>query len=210
MENGVDPEPAGRPSVFIWRDHMSWSKLKQQLEGFLSPALNGRIEYRAPAYRYFPDKSGTCYISVDKKNILNMNDKTNSIRWYQTELEIKNDPAIHIPVTNDDIEAVRAGTKGPVPEDRLIVMARSRKSTEHAKELLAAQASLSKSNFIVVANKFLTTPIEESLESNDIVLNVLALVDRRVGKKRILAMADTIALKHPIVQYFYELRRGTL
>lgn len=189
---------------------MSWSKLKQQLEGFLSPALNGRVEYRAPAYRYSPDKSGTCYISVDKKNVLNMNDKTTSIRWYQTELEIKNDPAIQIPVTHDDIEAVRAGTKGPVPEDRLIVMARSRLATDHAKELLSAQASLSRSNFMVVANKFLTTPVEESLESGDILLNILALVDRRVGKKRIVNMAEKMRLRHPAVQYFYEMRRGTL
>lgn len=189
---------------------MSWSKLKQQLEGFLSPALNGRVEYRAPGYRYLPDKSGICYILVDKKNVLQMSDKTNSIRWYQTELEIKNDPDIQIPVSNDEIEAVRQGTKGPVPEDRLIVMARSRKSTEHAKELLSAQASLSKSNFIVVANKFLTTPIEESLESNDILMNVLALVDKRVVKKRIINMSQKIKLKHPIVQYFYELRRNTL
>ncbi|MDQ0195738.1 SF0329 family protein [Paenibacillus wynnii] len=189
---------------------MSWSKLKQQLEGFLCPALNGRIEYRAPGYRYLPDKSGICYISVDKKNVLNMSDKTNAIRWYQTELEIKNDPDIQIPITNDDIEAVRKDTKGPVPEDRLIVMARSRKSTEHAKELLSAQASLSKSNFIVVANKFLTTPIEESMESNDIVLNILALVDRRVGRKRVLSMAEKMGLKHPVVRYFYELRRSTL
>lgn len=188
---------------------MSWSKLKQQLEGFLSPALNGRVEYRAPGYRYLPDKSGICYISVDKKNVLNMSDKTNPIRWYQTEIEIKNDPNIRIPVSSDDIEAVRQAIKGPVPEERLIVMARSRKSTEHAKELMAAQAALTKSNFIVVTNKFLTTPIEESMESNDIVLNILALVDRRVGKKRILGMAGKMELKHPIVQYFYELRRGT-
>ncbi|MHA6533719.1 SF0329 family protein [Paenibacillus sp. BAC0078] len=189
---------------------MSWSKLKQQLEGFLCPALNGRVEYRAPGYRYLPDKSGICYITVDKKNVLNMSDKTNPIRWYQTELEIKNDPDIQIPISNDEIEAVRKATKGPVPEDRLVVMARSRKSTEHAKELLSAQASLSKSNFIVVANKFLTTPIEESMESEEILLNVLALVDRRVGKKRIESMAERVRLKHPIVRYFYELRRKTL
>lgn len=189
---------------------MSWSKLKQQLEGFLSPALNGTVEYRAPGYRYLSDKSGVCYILVGKKNILNMSDKTNSIRWYQTELDIKNDPDIQVPVSSDDIEEVRKGTKGPVPEDRLIVIARSRKSSEHAKELLAAQASLSKSNFNVVANKFLTTPIEESLESNDILLNILALVDKRVGKKRILNMSEKMRLKHPIVQYFYELRRNTL
>ncbi|MFC3749528.1 hypothetical protein [Paenibacillus sp. GCM10012306] len=189
---------------------MSWSKLKQQLEGFLSPALNGRVEYRAPGYRYLPDKSGICYITVDKKNILNMNDKTNPIRWYQTELEIKNDPDIQIPITNEEIEAVRKDTKGPVPEDRLIVIARGRKSTEHAKELLSAQAALSKSNFTVVANKFLTTPIEESLESSEILLNVLALMDKRVGKKRILGMAEKMELKHPVVRWFYDLRRGTL
>lgn len=189
---------------------MSWSKLKQQLEGFLSPTLEGRVEYRAPGYRYLPDKSGICYITVDKKNILNMSDKTNPIRWYQTELEIKNDPDIQIPISSDEIEAVRRDTKGPVPEDRLIVIARSRKSTEHAKELMAAQAALSKSNFTVVANKFLTTPIEESLESSEILLNVLALVDKRVGKKRILSMAERMELKHPVVRYFYGLRRGGL
>jgi hypothetical protein len=119
---------------------MSWSKLKQQLESFLCPALNGRVEYRAPGYRYLPDKTGICYISVDKKNVLNM----------------------------------------------------------------------SKSNFIVVANKFLSTSVQESIESNDILLNILALVDRRVGKKRILGMSEEMKLKHPIVQYFYELRRNTL
>lgn len=189
---------------------MSWSKLKQQLEGFVSPALNGRVEYRAPGYRYLPDKSGICYILVDKKNVLNMSDKTNPIKWYQTELEIKHDPDILVPVSSDEIEAVRNGTKGTVPEDRLIVIARSKKSTEHAKELLSAQASLTKSNFIVVASKFLASPIEESLESNDILLNILALVDKRVGKKRILNMSEKMKLKHPIVQYFYEMRRNAL
>ncbi|KAE8559683.1 SF0329 family protein [Paenibacillus polymyxa] len=189
---------------------MSWSKLKQQLESFLYPALDGRVEYRATSYRYLPDKSGICYITVDKKNILNMNDFTSPIKWYQTELEIKNDPNIQVPISNEEIEAVRKDTNGNVPEDRLQVIARGRKISEQAKELLSAQASLSKSNFNVVANKFLTTSIEDSLESNDILLNILALVDRRVGKKRILNMSEKMKLKHPIVQYFYELRRSTL
>ncbi|MGS5018562.1 SF0329 family protein [Paenibacillus sp. JJ1683] len=189
---------------------MSWSKLKQQLESFLYPALDGRVEYRATSYRYLPDKSGICYITVDKKNILNMNDFTSPIKWYQTELEIKNDPNIQVPISNEEIEAVRKDANGNVPEDRLQVIARGRKISEQAKELLSAQASLSKSNFNVVANKFLTTSIEDSLESNDILLNILALVDRRVGKKRILNMSEKMKLKHPIVQYFYELRRSTL
>lgn len=210
MERGQPPEPASLSSVWYRGDYMSWSKLKQQLEGFLSPSLNGKVEYRAPGYRYLPDKSGICYISVDKKNVLSMSDKNSPIRWYQTELDIKNDPGIRIPVTIEDIEAVRQTVKGPVPEDRLIVMASSRKSTEHAKALFSAQTALTKSNFIVVANKFLVTPIEESLESSDMMLNILALLDKRVGKKRILSMAEKMEQKHPAVQYFYELRRRAL
>lgn len=186
---------------------MSWSKLKRRLESFLSPALVGRVEYRATSYRYAMNKSGDCYIAVDKKNVFNMSDTTSSIRWYQTEQEIKSDPELQIPISNEEIEGVRSDTKGTVPEDRLVVIARSRKITVLAKELLSAQTSLSKSNFVVTANKFLSTSIEESLESNDILLNVLALVDRRLGKKRILNMAEKIKLKHPIVQYFYESRR---
>src|SRR5690554_1577628 len=133
---------------------MNWSKLKQILESFLSPALYGRVEYRSTSYRYLPDKAGHCYIAVDKRNVLNMIDNTNLISWYQTELEIKNDPNIHIPINDEDIEAVRKDTKGVIPEDRLIVIARGRKISEHAKELLLAQSALSKSNFVVVANDF--------------------------------------------------------
>ncbi|WP_445671570.1 hypothetical protein [Paenibacillus sp. FSL L8-0709] len=50
---------------------------------------------------------------------------------------------------------------------------------------MSAQTLLGKSNFIVIATKYLSISIEESLESDDILLNILALVDRRVGKKRI-------------------------
>jgi hypothetical protein len=188
---------------------MAWSKVKQNLESFLCPALSGRVEYRATSYRYLPDKAGICYITVDKKNVLNMSDRTTLIRWYQTELEIKNDPDIQLPINNEDIEAVRKAIKGIVPEDRLQVIARDRKLSVYAKELLSAQSSLSKSNFIVAANTFLSTSIEESLEGGDILLNILALVDRRVGKKRILNMTEKMKSKHPIVQYFYELRLST-
>ncbi|WP_138756176.1 SF0329 family protein [Paenibacillus sinopodophylli] len=189
---------------------MSWSKMKQQLESFLCPALEGRVEYRSTSYRYSPDKAGLSYMAVDKKNVFNMSDRTTLVRWFQTELEIKNDPAIQIPISNEEIEAMREETKGKVPEDRLKIMARSRKISVYAKELLAAQSSLSKSNFVTIANQFLSTSIEDCLESQDILLNILALVDRRVGKKRIQNMDEKMKVKHPIVQFFYELRRSTL
>ena len=128
---------------------MSWSKLKQQLESFHCSALYGRVKYHPTSYRYLPDKAGICYIAVDKKNVLNMSDTTISIRWYQTELEIKNDPHIQIPINNEEIETIRKNTKGKVPDNRLKIIARDRKISGYAKEILLAQSSLNKSNFIV-------------------------------------------------------------
>lgn len=188
---------------------MSWSKTKQNLEQFLSPALLGKVEYGSTSYRYIPDKTGQCYLMVDKRNILKMNDAASPIRWFQSELEVKNDPDLIVPVHAEDIEALRKEIKGPVPEDRLFVIASSRKKSELAKKLIGAQTVLSKSNFIDVATSFLSTPINDSMESEHILLNVLALLDRRIGKKRLTNMSDIMKLKHPIVQYFYELRLRT-
>ena len=67
-----------------------------------------------------------------------LSDISTLIRWYQTEQEIKNDPNIQIPITNEEIEAVRKETNGIVPEDRLQVIARSRKLSEYDKEILSA------------------------------------------------------------------------
>lgn len=189
---------------------MVWSKLKQQLESFLCPALVGRVEYQSTSYRYAPDKAGWCCITVDKKQVFNMSDLASQIRWYQTEQEIKNDPEFQIPISEEDIEAVRKDTGGKVPEERLEVIAKGRKIADCAKDIMTAQAVLSKSDFYLAANSFLSGSIEESLESKEILLNIFALVDRRLGKKRIAGLEEKMKLKHPIVQYFYALRRSTM
>lgn len=185
---------------------MAWSKIRQQLDNYLYPGLKGILTYDATGYRYAPDKSGMNYIIINKKKIFNMKDTTTTIKWYQTEQEIKNDKTILLPVSDQEIEAIITETNGKVPEDRLTILARNKKIVISAKELLAAQSALSKSDFQMTANKYLSNSIEDSLESSDILLNVLALVDKRVGKKRLIKMSDKIKLKHPVVQYFYNLR----
>lgn len=189
---------------------MIWSKMKQKLESFICPGLVGRVEYRSSSYRYLPDKTGQCYITVDKKEVFNMNDRTNMIKWYQTEQEIKNDLDVKITVSEEDIEEVRKGSGGTIPEERLAVIAKNRKISACAKEILSAQGILSKSDFYTSANNFLSGSIEDCLESKDILMNIFAMVDRRVGKKRLLNMREKMKTKHPVVQYFYELRMGKM
>lgn len=191
-------------------DIMIWSKTKPLLESFLAPALAGRVGYLSTSYRYTPDKNGQCCLAVDNKKIFNMKDGTTGMKWYQSEQDIKNDPAVTIPLSDDEIERIRQETGGKVPEERLAVIARDRRLLVYAKETRAAQTALSKSDFYKTADVFLSQPIEESLASKDILLNCLALLDRRIGKKRIMDMEMTVKTKHPIVQYFYSLRRGAM
>ena len=160
---------------------MSWSKLKQQLDSFLSPALAGTVAYRATSYRYSPDKSGSCYLTVDQKNILNMADTTTPIQWYKNDQEIKNDPNIVIPVSPEEIEAIRKGNQRAVPEERLEIMREAEKHFS-CQRAVSGSSCVKQINFTAVATTFLATSIEDNLESKDILLNILALIDRRVGK----------------------------
>lgn len=185
---------------------MNWNKLKQQLESFLHPNLIGKVEYRASGYRYSPDKKAQCYMLVDKKEIFNMKTDMTDIRWYASEQEIKNDESIIWKVTSEDIESIRV-TMPKVPDERLESIAIDRKKTQASKLIMKSQAELVKEDFRKKASDFLAMSIEDSLNSDDIVLNVLAIIDRRVGKKRLKAMENDMRLKAPIVQFFYDMRR---
>ena len=135
---------------------MIWSKMKPLLENFLAPALAGRVGYLSTSYRYSPDKNGQCCIAVDNKKIFNMKDGTTGMKWYQSEQDIKNDAAVVIPLSEAEIENIRKETGGKVPEERLAVIAGDRKLLAYAKETMAAQVALSKSDFYKTADVFLS------------------------------------------------------
>lgn len=178
---------------------MNWNKLKKEIEGFLSPSLLDRVNYLSSGYRYAPDKKTQCYLVVDKKEVFNTKTNELEIKWYQTEQEIKNDASLVMYVSDEDIAMVRKGSNGKIPEARLRVIAKNNK--------LTAQNNLHKSDFQKTVSVYLTTSIEKNLESDDILLNIMAIMDRRVGKKRLSTMAHAMGMKHPVVQYFYEVRR---
>ncbi|WP_310602372.1 SF0329 family protein [Anaerosporobacter sp.] len=185
---------------------MAWSKTKQQLESFICDGLKERMEYRSTAYKYAPDKSGKCYIAVDKKEVFSMSDAKAIVTWYKTEQEIKKDTDIQVHVTEEEIQAVRKEMGDAIPAERLAVIAKNKRQSEVAKQIMAAQTALSKSDFYQAASMFLSSSVDNCMNGDDIILNVLALVDRRVGKKRLRDLRYRMQMKHPIVQYFYKLR----
>jgi len=188
---------------------MVWNKVRQQLEGFITPSLEGIVEYRASGYRYTKEKAANCYLTANKIEVLNMGETKSGITWYQTEQEIKNDKSINLYVSEREIDVIRQKSGNKIPEERLQGIAKGHKLSQYAKDVLNAQQQLPKTDFQKMGNTFLTTSIDNCLESEDIILNVLAIIDRRVGKKRLQKMKDIMIMKHPVVRYFYELRLKT-
>ncbi|MCH4889517.1 hypothetical protein EZV73_18190 [Acidaminobacter sp. JC074] len=183
---------------------MNWNKLRKQLEEFINPTLEGRVEYLASGYRYRKDKKTQALIKVDKEEVFNMH-KT-FVTWYENEQAIIKDENFKVFVTEEDIIETRKSVGDNVPEDRLEVIARKNKRAFYAKKIMNAQNSLLKTDFQKAANDFLSGNVNDCLNSDDIILNVLAIIDRRVGKNRLKKMKYQMDLKHPIVRYFYDLR----
>ena len=85
-------------------------------------------------------------------------------------------------------------------------MIKEQKMNECAKNIIEAQNKLLKSDFFGKATEFLGTSIDASIKSEDILLNVFGLIDRRIGKSKLRKIKSDIELKHSVVQYFYYLR----
>lgn len=185
---------------------MNWNKLKKELESFMTPSLVGTVVYRSAGYRYTPDKNTQCYISVHDKEVFNNQVTGLPIVWYETEQAVKND-APYLPITVEELEAIRQKMKN-VPEDRLSIIAKKNKLTLYAKEVIRTQNNLYKTDFQKTALTYLSKSVDQCLNSDDIILNILAIIDRRVGKKRIAGLSDQMSMKHPVVKYFYDLRRN--
>jgi hypothetical protein len=60
--------------------------------------------------------------------------------------------------------------------------------------------------FMEAVDQYLNSPIEESLKSDNVLIKILVLLDRRVGKRTLENMKNTMQNEEDIVQYFYKLR----
>ena len=183
----------------------TWSKIKQQLEGYLAEGLIKRVEYSAGSYRYTPERSGQSYIKVDKSEVFKLGNSGTGITWYKTEQEVRKGQEIDVLIREDEIEEFQKNNPN-IPKERIQVILLGQKQTTCAKQIIAAQDNLVRSDFGKLATQYLSSSIEKCLESEEILLNVFALMDRRVGKSRLRKIKMQMTQKHPVVQYFYQLR----
>ena len=60
--------------------------------------------------------------------------------------------------------------------------------------------------FLEAAAEYLNSPIDNSLKSNNVLIKILVLLDRRIGKRTLESMQAEMSNEDEIVQYFYSLR----
>jgi hypothetical protein len=160
-----------------------WSKLKKRLDSLVCDSLRGRVNFTVTNYRRAHDQLGRAFVTVDKKEVLNMCTITSDIRLHRKgrELHRLNEIGYDDPGINREIGVT-------------------------AHELVKKEGIYAQYDFYDSVEEFLNLPIDQALKSEDMVVKILALIDRRVGKRTLIKLRESIKNDLEIIQYFYNLR----
>lgn len=165
--------------------HPKWSKVKKQLKDFTCDALKDRVDFQVINYRKAHDQLGRAVITVDKKEMLSMCTILAERATYERDWEISE--------------------RAQIPydcEDRELILQINIQAHEEVK----AEGILAQYDFFDALEIYLNAPIEDSLGSEDIIVKLFALLDRRVGKRTLRKLKGTLENKHESIQYFFKLR----
>ncbi|WP_185230346.1 SF0329 family protein [Teredinibacter franksiae] len=154
---------------------MKWTKLKKNVESFFSEKVKGRVELRAASYNGTHDNDGRGYITVDGKEVWNMC----TLSYYSKEHE-------------KILKQLDAGAEN-------ICDAQIKGIAELDKE-----GTYSQWGYYNHLQDYCSYSIDLSLVSDVPLIKSLAMLDSRVGKRRLKSL--DVSSDHEMVVYFFNLR----
>jgi hypothetical protein len=167
---------------------MPWSRLKKQVESRFAATMVGRVELRATSYRHTHDEEGRGWITLDKEEVHNFC----TIRFW-----------IEQGTLLQGIRAANSATDFHDPAQR----AEYYHAYEQADEILEERGVRSKEWFENSLKEYLSMTLEESLASKNFLHRALAVLDRRLGKRRLKTL-ELSSGEHALVSRFLEFRRA--
>ena len=145
----------------------SWNDAKKKLEqDFLAPSLRGRVSYFMTRYTHAHDEAGRVAVRVDGREVLQGYD----MDWWANSSEYKAEALRRFP----EIAALRT------PEEKW----------ERICSVATDLGCISTWDFYDAFETFENEPIEESLNGKNGLVRLFAILDRRVGKRRLRALWD--------------------
>ena len=171
----------------------SWSGLRKTLEqDLLCPALRGRVQYFLTHYHGAPDNYGRFCVRVDGQEHVMANPYDYYVKGYDSE-EYRRKAALGVPqrewtgketLYEAENEAVERGVERQAMEDGVFEIW-----------------------FVTDAIRTYTqSPIAESLYSDNPLVRMFAVLDRRVGRRTLEQLAEQAEGQPEWLQYFYRLR----
>ena len=159
----------------------TWSGIRNKLESdYLCPALRGHIQYFATSYSKSADHEGRAAIRVDGVEVLRSN--------YYTYFENVWTKFHHLRSTTlKDHDSAKEAI-----------------NQAHAYAL--EQGTFDQKVFYEAFGIFDNQSIEKSLTSENPLVRIFALLDRRLGKRRLLALEESMEQELDWVRAFYVIR----
>lgn len=158
-----------------------WSKTRKKLEDLICDGLKNRVKFFVTQYRKSHDQHGRACIIVDGKEVFDMCDLKYNVKAWDKEIELKKNPELRR-------------------------YKESYSTFWEADEIVREQGVFNEDHFFDAVTQYLNNPIENSLKSENMIVLILALLDRRVGKRTLNSIKVEIKKRHTMVQYFYKLR----
>lgn len=163
-----------------------WSQLKKAVESLFAEKMRGRVELRATSYGHYSyDKPGRASIAIDGEEVWSFcSFVAGKAHW--------------------DL------TRGAKLTDELYATLAKEGGVERGLNRLAYEECpkngvLTKQEFYGFIFEYLSMSHSEALQSDNIIFLAMAILDRRLGKRRIPDLCDRYQA-HPLLKRLYDFR----
>ena len=172
---------------------LSWSGVRKILEqDFLCPALQGRVQYFCTHYHSAPDQYGRVCLRVDGKEYAKGNPYSYYVNSYHImERQLKTEQSI----------LCREWADG-----RFLYEEENAAAEQVVRQTAIWDGNFDICDFTQALEIYRNAPIGESLASPEPLVRMLAILDRRVGRRTLEKQKDRLAEQPPWLQFFYRLR----
>lgn len=177
----------------------TWSKVKKKLESFLADSVKERISYQVTNYRRAADNVGRAVLLVDKKEILNMCTILSERELYKEEEAIRGRMEMNAEIDESLTEQEVTAYFDQIIQKNLDMQ-------EQAHQVIKSKGIYSQRDFFEAVERYFDQPIRESLHSEELLIRIFALLDRRVGKRALNSLKANMDKEHELLQFFYNLR----
>ncbi|GAU76628.1 hypothetical protein [Fusibacter sp. 3D3] len=170
----------------------SWSGIKKRLEtDMLCPVLSGRVKYFVTKYRKTHDESGRVAILVDDREII----QGNIFRYYKGQRDVEQRIKAELHVSHR------------VWDGKVFLNDKANTEAEELVDAIRLEEGLFDVwQFTDAIECYLNQSIQASLNSENPLIRLLAILDRRVGKRTLIDVCERLDEQPEWLRYFYELR----